>query len=57
MGDTADFDKHTEAELREGVRQAARQEPRIAEEGSEAQLEAERRQREAMESKLDGRED
>ena len=56
MSDTADFEKHTDTELERGVERAREQEPRLVEEGSQAQLEAERRQREAMESELDERE-
>lgn len=56
MPEQADYDKHTDEELREGIRKAEQQEPRIAEEDSEQALEAEREQRKAMHDELERRE-
>lgn len=52
MSDRADYSKHSDDELREGIERAEEQEPRIAEESSEEALEAEREQRAAMEDEL-----
>lgn len=51
----ADYDKHDDDELREGVRKGAEQEDRLEETGSEQQLSAERDQRHAMEEELERR--
>lgn len=48
----SDYDQHTDTELRRAVDKAEEQEARIAEEGSEEALEAERKQREAMSEEL-----
>ena len=52
MSNHTDYSKHTDAELREGIKKAEQQEPRIAEEDSDAALEAEREQRAGMEDEL-----
>src|SRR5690606_38132625 len=52
VSDRADYSKHSDDELREGIERAEEQEPRIAEESSEEALEAEREQRAAMEDEL-----
>jgi hypothetical protein len=49
---SADYSKHTDEELREGVAKATEQEPRIAAEDSDEALEAAREQREAMSEEL-----
>ncbi len=56
MSDNTDYGKHTDEELREGVEQAERNDPRIAEDSSDEALEAEREQREAMADELQSRE-
>jgi hypothetical protein len=52
---SADYSKHTDEELREGIAKATEQEPRIAAENSDEALEAEREQREAMSEELSRR--
>lgn len=54
--DTANLDKHTSHELRQGIERADEQEPRVAEK-SESAYEAQQRQREEMEGELERRED
>lgn len=56
MSDTADYTKHTDEQLREGIERADENARRIAAEGSDDQLEANREQRDAMEDELKGRE-
>ena len=55
MSEHADYSKHTDEELRDGIEKAKAQEPRIATEDSDAALDAEREQREAMEAELQKR--
>ena len=55
MSEHADYSKHTDEELRAGIEKAKAQEPRIATEDSDAALDAERQQREAMEAELQKR--
>jgi|GEM_PF-5789640 len=50
-----DYSKHTDEELREGLRKADEEEPRIAAEDSDAAVQANRDQREAMQAELDKR--
>ena len=52
MTDHADFSKHTDEELRDGIRKSEENLARISQEGSEEQLAAAREQHEAMESEL-----
>lgn len=49
---TADYSKHTDAELREGIEKVDEQESRIAEENSDDALDAARAQRDAMAAEL-----
>ena len=51
----ADYDKHTDEELRDAVERAQQQDERLAEENSDAALEAERAQRDEMEQELSER--
>jgi hypothetical protein len=55
--DTADLDKHTDAELQEGIERADEQEPRVAVESSDEAYDAQRRQREEMARELKRRRD
>lgn len=61
MGDddrhTANLDKHTDEELRQGIERADEQEPRVAAENSEGAHEAQQDQREEMAHELRRRED
>lgn len=50
--ETADYSKHTDSELREGIAKVDEQESRIAEENSEDALDAARTQRDAMAAEL-----
>lgn len=52
----ADYDQHTDTELRRAVNKAEQEESRLAEEGSDEALEAERTQRDAMSEELRERE-
>ena len=52
MTDHADYSKHTDEELRDGIRKSDENLARISQEGSEEQLQAAREQHEAMESEL-----
>jgi hypothetical protein len=52
MTDHADFSKHTDEELRDGIRKSDENLARISQEGSEEQLQAAREQHEAMEAEL-----
>ena len=52
---SADYSKHTDDELREGVAKSEEQESRIAEESSEDALDAARDQREQMDEELQRR--
>ena len=52
MTDHADFSKHTDEELRDGIRKSDENLSRISQEGNEEQLKAAREQHEAMESEL-----
>jgi len=52
---TADYSKHTDSELREGIAKVDQQESRIAEEDSDDALEAARAQRDAMAAELSRR--
>lgn len=52
----ADYDRHTDEELREAVDTADREYPRVKEASSEEAAQANRRQREAMAEELDERE-
>lgn len=49
---TADYSKHTDTELREGIQKVDEQESRIAEENSDDALDAARTQRDAMAAEL-----
>jgi hypothetical protein len=50
-----DYSKHTEDELRDGIRKVDEQEQRIATEDSNEALDAAREQRELMRAELDRR--
>jgi hypothetical protein len=54
---TANLDKHTDEELRQGIRRADEQEPRVAAEDSEGASQAQRSQRDHMERELQRREE
>ena len=54
--DTADYSKHTDDELREGIAKSEQNMQRIATEGSDDQLQAAKEQHEAMEAELARRE-
>jgi hypothetical protein len=53
--DVADLDKHTDEELERAIKQADEERPRVEAEDSDAALEANRRQREAMREELEER--
>lgn len=55
MSEHADYSKHTDEELREGLRKADEEAERIATEDSEEAVEANRDQRAAMQEELDRR--
>ena len=50
-----DYSKHTDEELREGLRKAEEEEARIKAEDSDTAVQANRDQREAMQAELDKR--
>ncbi len=52
---TTDYSKHTDEELRDGIRKSEQNLERIRREGSEDQLAAAREQHEAMEDELSRR--
>ena len=52
MTDTADYSKHTDEELRDGIAKSEENMRRIESEGSDDQLEAAKVQHEAMEAEL-----
>ena len=52
MTDTADYSKHTDDELRDGIAKSEENMRRIESEGSDDQLEAAKVQHEAMEAEL-----
>jgi hypothetical protein len=54
--ETADFSKHTDEELREGIRKAEEQADRVAAEDSDEALKANQTQLEAMREELARRE-
>ncbi len=53
--DTADLDKHSDEELHEGAQKADEQSRRVADEDSDAALDANRQQREAIADELERR--
>ncbi len=55
QSETTDYTKHTDDELREGIRKSEQNLERIRREGSDEQLGAAREQHEAMEAELDRR--
>lgn len=55
-GETTDYSKHTDEELRDGIAKSEQNLARIEKEGSEDQLAAARQQREAMQAELKQRE-
>jgi len=55
MTDTADYSKHTDEELRDGIAKSEQNMQRISQEGSDEQLAAAREQHEAMEAELSRR--
>jgi hypothetical protein len=54
--ETADFSKHTDEELRDGIRKAEEQADRVAAEDSDEALEANQTQLQAMKDELARRE-
>ncbi len=55
QSESTDYSKHTDDELREGIRKSEQNLERIRREGSDDQLEAAREQHEAMEAELSRR--